>query len=637
MHKLLIYRSFSHRLAWLALVLSLGIGALFAHTIWSMRQEHWDYQLRTNENLSSTLAKGLEWLLDAVDFSLQKTAIALSEAHVLEGDADQAHNSELQDALWRDINRSGLVVLDAQGRVVRRAEGVQSVGKQFLAHDFFQAFRSQQHEGVFIGEPTKDLFMGQYVLPIACGVYDRFGMLVGVVVGSLRMQEINSWLATMDMGEYSGVNVIRSDGLVLTRFPYQISDERRTLAGSENLDRFFSSPQGNFVGTAVLDGVRRLYTYHRVGRFPVVVNVAQSTQTILQNWVRNAWQLGAFAVLLMAGCMGLAVMFNRELMRRERIEADLFAEKERMRLTLQSISDAVVCTDAQGRITYLNPVAKEITGLTTKEACNQQLEVLHGLLPERQGVAIISPLRKALEEKSPVERQRTTVVHRLSGERMEVEESASPVMAADGSVLGAVAVLRDVTMAAAHEARMQRLAFHDVLTGLPNRVLLQDRASQAMLHSQRTGTLVAVMYLDLDCFKEINDSLGHQAGDAALVHMAKALQSSVRQTDTVCRLGGDEFVVLLTDLPSAEHLQGIAEKIQQSCAVPFEWEGKTYTLHASIGVALYPEHATQWEALLNCADMAMYAAKQAGRRQARLYQRTGPAQLLSRAEVSVQP
>lgn len=630
----MIYRFFLHRVAWLAVVVSLGIGALFVHSVWSMRQEHWAYQLRTNTNLSSTLAKGLEWSLDAVDLSLQKTAIALAEIQAWDTENGSLAQSALLDSMWRDIQSSNLFVLNSQGEIINRSQGVQSVGKQFIASDFFQAFRVHHHPGVFIGQPTKELRMGEYVLPVARAVRDRYGLLRGVVVGTLRMQELNTWLASMDLGEHSGVNVIREDGLVITRFPYQESKKHHSLAGSKNLERFVATPQGSFVGTAVIDGVERLYTHNRVGHFPVIVNVAQSTQTIFQTWGRNAWQLGGFALLLMLSCLALAVLFVRELTRRETTEKDLFAEKERMRLTLQAIGDAVVCTDAQGRITYLNAVARQITGLEMRDAEMRPVEILQSSHAQAAEVAKALKLREALETGRPVERARTTLMHRISGEWVEMEESTNLVKSLDGRVLGAVAVLRDVTLAAAHEARMQRLAFHDVLTGLPNRSLLQDRARQAMAHSKRTGESVAVVYVDLDGFKQINDTLGHQVGDEALVHTARALQACVRESDTVCRLGGDEFVVLLTELGADVDLRSIARKIQQACAQPFVWEGRSHVLHASGGVALYPQHAAEWDALLHCADMAMYASKQAGRRQIRLYHEGQQSTLLAQAELS---
>ena len=626
---------FYHRVTRLALFISLGIGILFAQTVWTMRSEHWDYYLRTNTNLSSTLAKGLEWSLDAVDTSLQKTVIALQEVQFLE---EAAFRSDTQlaaiDNLWRDMTNSNVLVLDRQGRVVHRTQDTPSVGKQFLGHDFFQAFSTQNHQGVFIGQPTQDLVMGEYVLPIAHKVQGQNSLLAGVVVGTLRMQEINAWLSGMNLGVDSGINVIRTDGLVITRFPYKDMKVHPSLAGSSNLMRFVSTPQGNFVGTAVLDGVERLYTHQRVGHYPLVVNVAQSTRNIFSAWQHHAWQLGFFAALLMLGCLGLAWMFGRELVRRERTESALFTEKERMRLTLQSMGDAVVCTDAQGLITYLNPVARQIAGVELSEVQHQPIEVLHRLKnSEGTESETTVPLRHALNTRRPIARMRTQYVHQYSGAMVEMEETANLVHSLDGHILGAVVIARDVTTAAAHEARMRRLAFHDALTGLPNRLLLEDRAQQAMALCKRMGKKLAVVYLDLDGFKQINDSLGHQAGDAAIVHAANCLSACVRASDTVCRLGGDEFVLLLPDLADVHHVHNIIEKIQQAGTQPLVWRHQNFVLRFSGGVAVYPEHAHDWQALLHCADSAMYAAKQSGRHQIRLYQVEKESSLLTQTAV----
>ena len=203
---------------------------------------------------------------------------------------------------------------------------------------------------------------------------------------------------------------------------------------------------------------------------------------------------------------------------------------------------------------------------------------------------------------------------------IELEESVSLLKAVDGRVVGAVAVLRDVTAAAEQEARMENMAFHDALTGLPNRRLLHDRAKQAMAQAKRTGEKVAVVYLDMDGLKQINDRLGHQAGDAAIVHAANSLKTCVRESDTVCRLGGDEFVLLLPTLSGTVQLQALANKLQQVSAQPFVWEGQSFVQHFSVGIAVYPDHALEWEDLLHGADCAMYAAKQAGRNQIHVYQ-----------------
>lgn len=618
----MIAKFFSHKLTWLAVLVSLGIGAMSAQTMWTVRQEQWAYHERTNVNLSGTLAKGLEWSLDGVDLALQKIAIVMQDAGTLEHSEYLSH-AVLLDSVWRDMQISGITALDAQGREVLWASGMRRPGRDFSQADFYRAFRDAQHHDVFIGQPTLSLVDQQLVLPIARPVRSSHGEWQGVVVGQLHMLEINAWLQSMNLGALSGINVIRDDGLVLTRFPYDGSSALKTLAGSSNLQRFNANPQGSFVAKAVLDGVERLYSYHRVGQYPIIVNAAQATQTIVQGWQGSAWQLGGFALILMAGCIGLAVLFSRELVRREASETDLFAEKERMQLTLRAIGDAVVCTDAQGRITYMNPAAQAFTGLSSAQVKGQPLNLLQADLLHRTDGALPSGQGEALE------RPRTVLVNQDSGECLEVDVSSSPVLGLNGTVLGAVTVLRDVTMAAAQEARMQRLAFHDALTGLPNRWLLQDRAHHALANAQRQGRGLAVLYLDLDNFKPINDRMGHEAGDAALVRIANALQDCVRASDTVCRLGGDEFVVLLSHVPAPVELQALAEKILNACCQTFEWGGEVLPLSISGGISVYPQHGQHWEVLLRCADQALYGSKQAGRKQISLYLAPGQVQRMT--------
>lgn len=622
----MIVRFFTHKLTWLSVLVSLGIGGMSAQTMWKHRQEQWDYQERTNANLSGTLAKGLEWSLDGIDLTLQKMAITMQDVPWQEGSEYLSH-SVLLDSVWRDVQLSGVVVLNTQGREVLRVNGAPELGRDFSGADFFKAFRSGRRQDVFIGEPTNSLMRSEVVLPLARPIRGPQGEWQGVLVGHLHMLEINAWLQSMNLGELSGINVIREDGLILTRFPYAGVQSRQTLAGSENLRRFVSSPQGSFVSEAVLDGIERLYTYHRVGPYPIIVNAAQATQTIVQGWQRSAWQLGGVAVILMGGCIALAILFSRELVRREATEADLLAEKERMRLTLRAIGDAVVCTDAQGCITYLNPVAQAFTGWSNEEAKGQPLGILQ---VEGQRTQAGAAQAMASPNMSWMERQRMVLVHRDSGERMEVDVTSSPVLGNQGAVLGAVAVLRDVTIAAAQEARMHRLAFHDALTGLPNRSLLQDRANQALAHAQRAGAGLAVLYLDLDNFKPINDQMGHEAGDAALVKIARALQGCVRASDTVCRLGGDEFVVLFAHLPPQSELTAIAEKMLQVCSQSFHWGEQMLPLSISGGISLYPEHGQQWSELLRAADQALYVSKQAGRQQISMYVAPGQARRLTR-------
>jgi len=194
-----------------------------------------------------------------------------------------------------------------------------------------------------------------------------------------------------------------------------------------------------------------------------------------------------------------------------------------------------------------------------------------------------------------------------------LESHAAPLRDATGSIIAQLAVIRDVTQLKQHHAQLEYLAHYDPLTRLPNRTLLSDRMHQALAQAGRTGTYVIVGYLDLDGFKAINDSFGHQAGDELLIEMARRLNATVRQGDTVARLGGDEFVLLLVGIKDAAEWQAAAERVLQALAAPVLVQGQAQQISGSLGITLFPEDDTDPDTLLRHADQAMYHAKQAGK------------------------
>lgn len=308
-----------------------------------------------------------------------------------------------------------------------------------------------------------------------------------------------------------------------------------------------------------------------------------------------------------------------DLTERKRMEDMLFEEKELVRLTLQAIGDAVICTDAEGHVTYLNPVAEVMTGWQAFDASGQHVNFVAPLQMPSGHPDDDSPVQRALAEGTNQLVQRGVVLRRRNGEEIEIEQSASPITDVEGKVTGAVMVLRDVTESMALSRRLAHLAQYDALTDLPNRLLLQDRAHQAIARAKRDGHCMALIYIDLDGFKQVNDTLGHDAGDALLVQIAKRFQAAVRQSDTVCRQGGDEFIVLLPNLEDAQQALVVAGKLQAACTAPFELEGHQRQIHLSGGIALYPQHGQDFEALSRNADAAMYVAKRAGRHQFRVF------------------
>jgi diguanylate cyclase (GGDEF)-like protein/PAS domain S-box-containing protein len=291
----------------------------------------------------------------------------------------------------------------------------------------------------------------------------------------------------------------------------------------------------------------------------------------------------------------------------------LFEEKERAQVTLDSIGDAVISTDADGRVTYVNAVAEALTGWSRQAAVGRPLaEVFRVVNVDSREVAQ-DLLGLAIRENRTVSLTPNCVLVRRDGSETHIEDSAAPIHDRRGIVSGAVIVFRDVTAARELSLKMSHLAQHDGLTDLPNRILLSDRLGQAIAMALRHRTKLAVLYVDIDRFKHVNDSAGHTAGDRLLQSVANRLLECVRSSDTVSRLGGDEFAILLCDVASAKDAAGAAEKILLALGRPHRVEELELHVSASIGIAVYPEDGTTGEALLRDADAAMYRAKDCGR------------------------
>jgi diguanylate cyclase (GGDEF)-like protein/PAS domain S-box-containing protein len=291
----------------------------------------------------------------------------------------------------------------------------------------------------------------------------------------------------------------------------------------------------------------------------------------------------------------------------------LFEEKERAQVTLNSIGDGVISTDFGGRVTFLNIVAERLTGWSCEEAAGRPFGEVFQLIDGVSRERVNDPMWRAIKENKTVGLTPNCVLVRRDGLEAAIEDSAAPIHDRHGRVTGAVMVFHDVSSARALSLKMSYLAQHDSLTDLPNRVLLNDRLEQAMAIAQRGNTVLGVLYLDIDRFKTINDSLGHAIGDRLLQSVAWRLADCVRHSDTVSRQGGDEFVILLSQLGHAQDAAIGAEKILATLAVPHQIDGHTLYATVSIGVVTFPDDGLDAETLLKNADFAMYQAKESGR------------------------
>jgi diguanylate cyclase (GGDEF)-like protein/PAS domain S-box-containing protein len=294
-------------------------------------------------------------------------------------------------------------------------------------------------------------------------------------------------------------------------------------------------------------------------------------------------------------------------------EDALFEEQERARVTLNSIGDAVLASDLDGNVTYLNVVAEAMTGWSRDEALGRPLSEVFRIIDANTRRIAVNPARRAIQEDRTVGLAANCVLIRRDGVESAIEDSSAPIHNRDGEITGAVMVFRDVSQSRAITQRMSHLAQHDALTGLPNRVLLTERSSLAIGLAQRHRKQVALLFIDLDHFKRINDSLGHGIGDKLLKSAAERLVACVRTTDTVCRLGGDEFVVLLAEIERPQDADHVAEKLLSAFALPHLINGQQLYVSLSIGIGTYPDDGASIDALMQKADTAMYQAKASGR------------------------
>jgi len=291
-----------------------------------------------------------------------------------------------------------------------------------------------------------------------------------------------------------------------------------------------------------------------------------------------------------------------------RFAASRVAE-ERARVTLASIGDAVLSTDLTGNITYMNPVAERMTGWSTWEATGRPLQEVMRIIDADSREAVRDPLALAVQRNTSVGVGENCLLVGRDGRESAIEDTAAPIHDRHGNVIGAVIVFHDVGAARALSLRMSHLAQHDVLTGLPNRMLLTDRLDRAIAAASRHGSKLAVLFMDLDRFKLINDRLGHAVGDQVLQSVASRLAAAVRRSDTVSRQGGDEFVVLLSEVACAEDAASAADALRASIAAPYRIEGRDLRVTASVGIGVYPFDGTDAETLLKKADLDLLSAK----------------------------
>lgn len=293
----------------------------------------------------------------------------------------------------------------------------------------------------------------------------------------------------------------------------------------------------------------------------------------------------------------------------EQARKDIQQQHAFLQTVLDGTPEPIMAIGRDYRVLMANRAARDLApGMSGASHC---YEVSHHRTTPCDGIEHPCPLHQVLSGAETV-----SVIHThfsATGDPRQIELLASPLKDENGHIIGIIQNTHDITALKENEAQIRQLAYYDTLTSLPNRRLLLDRLNRALAQARRFRRALAVMFLDLDRFKQINDTLGHAAGDELLKQVAERLTGCVRAGDTVARAGGDEFVIVLTEVSQPRDAARVAEKVIEACATPATLNGQPLNISVSIGIALYPVEGTDdFDELMIKADMAMYEAKEAG-------------------------
>lgn len=295
------------------------------------------------------------------------------------------------------------------------------------------------------------------------------------------------------------------------------------------------------------------------------------------------------------------------------VQAALAEERETLRVTLEAIGDGVISTGRDGRITFVNLVASQITGWSPAESMGRPVEDVFRLVDER-GSALGNPVWKCLVGRTPQHVEEDAFLITRSGRRLDVRSSVCPIAAPGGDVFGAVLVFQDISRSRALQRELAHVATHDSLTGLFNRSAFETRLADMLEQARAEQRSHALCFIDLDHFKPVNDTAGHAAGDALLREVATALRGATRRGDFVARIGGDEFALILVDCPVPNACEVARAAIDRVAAIDFQWHGVSHRISASVGIAIVGPEASNVSCVLAEADAACYAAKASGRK-----------------------
>lgn len=567
----------------------------------------------STKNLALVVATTISRDIERIDLSLRRIVDVLKRDD-LDALSDDVRHLVLFDNIAEARGLGVIVLADASGENVMDSMAVRPRALNVAHRDYFTEHRKPGAPELFIGQPVVSQLSKDWIIPVSRRVTLADGSFGGVVAGTIQISHLQETLKKLDLGQLGSVKLLRSDGLVLAQQPELAGLIGQKLDNPDLFKFYPAAPAGQYETQARSDGVQRIYAFHAVDAFPLVVAVGIANADVYAAWYAKAWIIGLILATSLAATLILVNALRRELLRRQSAERAASRNERRYRVLAENSADTIVMSGADGRISYVSPAIHDLLGWAPADIEGRYVtEFVH---PDHHA--------SLFDAQTDASNAMTMTVQgkNQSGGWVWVELRVRK-LPEDIEGASFISNVRDVSRRKKAElaleavnAQLAAMAATDSLTNLANRRRFDETLDREWRRSQRDGTELALLLIDADHFKALNDHYGHQQGDVYLKSIARIIRDCIRRPgDMAARIGGEEFAVLLP----RTGLEGgwvMAEKIRLAiveAAIP-QRIGPDGVLTVSVGVhACMPKEGEQSDGLFKRADAALYAAKRQGR------------------------
>jgi diguanylate cyclase (GGDEF)-like protein/PAS domain S-box-containing protein len=519
-----------------------------------------------------------------------------------------------------------ITFIDPKGNAIATSIGNSVIGASYADRDYFRMHLSNSYKDkLFIGEPAVGKISKKRLFFLSRRVETATGEFLGVVAAPVNVDRYVKVFENSRFNTDISITLVHAGGKVIARVPNFDQAFARDLSNTALFDGVRQAKAGTYKTFSVIDNLSRIFSYRVIDGLPLIIvvgsNDSETNRLLQQNYLTAGAGLAILLLLMIsAGHFSLRTyrrQEERELRYRtlysasREMERQLLVNEESMKLAsllFQNSGEGMMVVDANGQILTINPAFSLLSGYTEKELIGHRAYELASHRHDQEFFdEIFACVRDTGHWNGELWQQSK------DGEEFLASMVVNAVYDEQGNPFRYVALLSDITQKKASEELIWRQANFDTLTGLPNRNMLYEHLRQEMKKTDRSQLPMALVFVDLDYFKEINDTLGHDKGDMLLKQVANRLLSCVRTSDIVARLGGDEFTVILSELRKPADVERTAQEILKKMSAPFQLGEDIAQISSSIGIALYPHDGADADSLMKSADKAMYGAKQKGR------------------------